>query len=439
MTRTRQAGIYCRISRDPKDRELGVQRQEADCRKRAKQLGWAVAGIYTDNNISAAGDRPDWERLLADIKGERVDAVLAYSSSRLYRDVDAEKGRLFQACLERDHDRVAIQTVVSGEINPYTADGRQLANILASVDQAERERTSERVKRTFADKRVKGEPLGSPSYGWRRQRDAKGDPIIGPFEKDPNQQAKLRSAARAFVGGASYAKAATILGVAASNVARTILLRPESQRALGELGDRVAIETRRRRSGVDPGTRNQTLMAGIARCECGGRMQSGSTRGGRSQARRPYAQYRCAVCGAAISGTFLDQHVSAAVLDAIDLRALERRMKDRKRQPTTAEVLAIQARIEELEDAYGDGTLTKAAFIRQRDRQQAKLAVAQAAVAEQAPELPLDLARHLPERWPGMTTIGRRDVIRALVKDVVVARANGHGPVDPKRINILWR
>jgi hypothetical protein len=261
---------------------------------------------------------------------------------------------------------------------------------------------------------------------------------------DEAQQDNLKVAAEAFVGGASYARAAEILGVAASNVARQILRSSRVQEALGELGDRVAMETRRRRSGVDPGTRSQTLMAGIATCECGGRMQSGSTRGGRSEARRPYPQYRCSVCGGAISGTFLDGFVSRAVLDAIDLKALERRMKDRKRQPATAEVLAIEQDIAVLEETLGDRKLSKAvldAFARQLDRQHAKLAVARQAAAEEGVgEIPLDLARHLPERWGSMTTIGKREVIRALVRSVVIAKANGsHGKIDSGRVSIEWR
>src|SRR2546427_8315933 len=37
-----QAGIYVRISHDPDHNELGVQRQEKDCRALAKRHGWSM-------------------------------------------------------------------------------------------------------------------------------------------------------------------------------------------------------------------------------------------------------------------------------------------------------------------------------------------------------------------------------------------------------------
>src|SRR5262245_51566713 len=156
--RGRRAAVYVRMSADKEGKALGVARQEKDCRALAKKQGWDVVQVYKDNDISAVKVRPEWNRLLADIAAGRVDAVVAYSSSRLYRDVDAEKGRLFAACQERGDIR--IETVVSGTIDPYSADGRMLANILASIDQGERERVSERIRRKRQEKAEAGEFQG---------------------------------------------------------------------------------------------------------------------------------------------------------------------------------------------------------------------------------------------------------------------------------------
>jgi hypothetical protein len=78
--------------------------------------------------------------------------------------------------------------------------------------------------------------------------------------------------------------------------------------------------------------------------------------------------------------------------------------------------------------------------VRQRDRQVANLAKAEAAVVDEAvSQLPLDLARNLPARWPEMTIEGRRDAIRAFVREVRVTKAIDHGPIDPTRVEIVWR
>ena len=84
----RAAGLYCRISDDRDGRALGVSRQEADCRALAERKGWPVGDLYVDNDISAADPRkrrPEYERLLEDIKAGRIDAVVAWDLDRLHR------------------------------------------------------------------------------------------------------------------------------------------------------------------------------------------------------------------------------------------------------------------------------------------------------------------------------------------------------------------
>lgn len=86
-------------------------------RELAGRHGWDVVEVFSDNDTSAAAYRPAFERLLEDIEGGRIDGVVAYSSSRLYRDVDADKARLFKAC-QADGYRIEIETVASGRIDP---------------------------------------------------------------------------------------------------------------------------------------------------------------------------------------------------------------------------------------------------------------------------------------------------------------------------------
>jgi len=50
---TPRAAIYARISKDKIGAGLGADRQQADCRELAGRLGWTVAEVFTDNDISA--------------------------------------------------------------------------------------------------------------------------------------------------------------------------------------------------------------------------------------------------------------------------------------------------------------------------------------------------------------------------------------------------
>ncbi len=113
--RKRRAAIYCRISQDRIGAGLAVERQEQDCRALAKQLGWDVTAVHTDNDISAYSGkrRPGYEQLLADIRDERVDAVIAWHGDRLHRS-PIELEDYIAIC---DPRGVATHTVRAGELD----------------------------------------------------------------------------------------------------------------------------------------------------------------------------------------------------------------------------------------------------------------------------------------------------------------------------------
>ncbi|WP_051247616.1 recombinase family protein [Nocardioides halotolerans] len=179
MTKPR-AAIYCRISRDAEQEGLGVARQEEDCRKLAKRAGFSVIGVYTDNDISASTKsrkpRPSYNRLLADARAGRIDAILAYSNSRLTRR-PAEWIDLINLANE---GRVRVKTVASGEHDLSTADGRAVALTVAAWDAAEAERTAERVTRAHAQLAVNGAHIGPRPFGWDFTEDKRL--VINPAE-----------------------------------------------------------------------------------------------------------------------------------------------------------------------------------------------------------------------------------------------------------------
>mgnify|MGYP006199502697 CR=1 FL=1 len=156
---TTKAAIYVRISSDPTGQALGVERQEEDCRKLAKAKGLTVVEVYSDNDLSASTKakkpRPEYERMITDAKAGKFGVVLCYSNSRLTRRLmDLETW----VSLAEQH-KVKVHTVVSGDDDLSTADGRMVARIKASVDAAEAERIGERVKRSKQQKAQSGKPL----------------------------------------------------------------------------------------------------------------------------------------------------------------------------------------------------------------------------------------------------------------------------------------
>lgn len=168
-----RTAIYCRISRDPSRDDVGLQgagvkRQELDCRGLAERLELEVVEVYTDNDIGASTlstkPRPAYTRMMADARSGKFERILAYSNSRITRRLAGlqELVDLF------NQTGIVIQTVVSGDDNLSTADGRMVAAIKASVDQAEAERTSERLKASHRHRALQGRVWkgGRRPFGW---------------------------------------------------------------------------------------------------------------------------------------------------------------------------------------------------------------------------------------------------------------------------------
>jgi site-specific DNA recombinase len=73
-----RVAIYARISSDRDGDRLGVARQLKDCERLAAEKGWLVADRYVDDDASAWGrrPRPEYERLLADIRAGLIDGLV---------------------------------------------------------------------------------------------------------------------------------------------------------------------------------------------------------------------------------------------------------------------------------------------------------------------------------------------------------------------------
>lgn len=161
------AGLYARISDDQEGRALGVGRQEEDCRALAARIGATIVDTYVDNDISASTRsrkrRPQFERLIADVKSGRINAIVYYSSDRLTRR-PLEFERIISLVEETG---VRLFTVVSGLVDLTTADGRMVGRILAAKDAAEAEKISERVSRKLKERRDRGLAHGGEHItGW---------------------------------------------------------------------------------------------------------------------------------------------------------------------------------------------------------------------------------------------------------------------------------
>ena len=161
---TTRAAIYVRISSDPAGKRLGVTRQLADCRKKAKTVGWEVVGVYEDNDVSASTGkvRPAYQRMLSDLEAGHINGVVVWDLDRLTRRP-----------IEVEHfidlaDRRGVSLAsVGGDTDLSTDNGRLFARIKGAVARAEVERKSERQKSANAQRAESGVPhVGRRAFGY---------------------------------------------------------------------------------------------------------------------------------------------------------------------------------------------------------------------------------------------------------------------------------
>ena len=122
-----------------------------------KHEGWtALPHRYDDGGFSGgAMDRPALQRLLADVRAGRVDAVLVYKVDRLTRAL-ADFARIVAI-----FDAAGVSFVsITQAFNTTTSMGRLTLNVLLSFAQFEREVTAERIRDKVAASKRKGMWMG---------------------------------------------------------------------------------------------------------------------------------------------------------------------------------------------------------------------------------------------------------------------------------------
>jgi site-specific DNA recombinase len=398
------------------------QRQRQAIRKWCKTHGAQLVETFEDLDLSAYRKgvrRPGFDRMMSRL-GD-VDVVVTWRLDRLARSVSA-----FSKMLDAFEDAGVKVATTDGQVDTTTAAGRAMVQMTAVFAELEAGTTSERARQMHAYKRERGEWVGRVPFGWRRN--GKG------LEKHPEEFRLLELAARRYVAGESLRRIAADVGMHHPNLARMFrsdrfidAVPPALSVALVEqLAERGRTGTRAKRS----------LLGGIARCGlCGAGMTVVADRGG-------WAAYSCRERShVSISKPWLDDHVAANVLDAIDRgKLIERLERRRKRRPGTPVATEIEARLELLErDFYERGMLSRDRYLRRREGLIRRLDEARKSAEPDGLDLPRELAEHLAERWEDLTVFERRRILVAVVEGVDIDKAKSHGPIDPSRVRIVWR
>ncbi|MFJ4074794.1 recombinase family protein [Curtobacterium sp. NPDC089991] len=171
-----KAAIYTRVSTTDQVDGTSLEEQRRMCEAAVAAHAWEVAEVYSDRGASGTShDRPEWQRMLADCRSGRVQAVVVAKLDRFAR-------KAADAITETDRfgDLGVTLVVVKEQIDMSTPAGRMMRTMLAGIAEMERDLI---VDRTTSGQRAKarnGEwPGGQPPFGWRlegKSRDARPVP-----------------------------------------------------------------------------------------------------------------------------------------------------------------------------------------------------------------------------------------------------------------------
>lgn len=154
-----RAGIYGRVSTDEQVQEgFSISAQKDKSTSFVLSQDWDIVDYYFDEGISAKDtQRPQLQRLLQDVRDNKIDVVVVYKLDRLTRSVLD----LYYLLREFDEHEVKFKSVT--EIyDTTTAIGRLFITLVAALAQWERENLAERVRFGMEQMIAEGKRPGAP-------------------------------------------------------------------------------------------------------------------------------------------------------------------------------------------------------------------------------------------------------------------------------------
>lgn len=457
-----RCAVYCRLSYAPDGSIEAVTRQEQAARSVAERLGWPVAEVYVDNNLSAwkrGVVRPEWNRMLADLEAGARDAIISYHGDRLVRS-DRDLLNLFELAASR-----SIQLAsVAGEKDLSNSDDRYHMRIEVAGHIRESDAISRRVLAAVASNASKGRPQPSRHRGYGYERDC--------VTIRETEASYIREMAERVLGGQSVVSVArwlndagvpTVTGAAwIPSTVRSILTHPRiiGLRTLrGQIvgpgiwepildrdtweGIRAVISPVERNTGRLPAARAH-LLTGIAKCgSCGAGMRS--MRRARPRDKRVYVcdSPECPGPKVVRSEDLLDDWVIEVAIaqlsrpESVRERAAFRSTPKVTRQITVLEkrMAADQARFRAIEDAdHYDPDLAMQRIAGYKRR-----------IAELREQMAVTARQRLLHRHAGITreqfeawTLDEQRAVIAALMTVTVLPSRKRGPgFDPECVRLL--
>jgi len=462
----RRAAIYVRISSDPGGDELGIKRQERECRELCKRLGLSVAAIFPDDDRSAFSGkpRPAYLRMLDRLEQGDFQVVVAWHPDRLHRSPRELEG--FIDLIERTG--TAVVTVQTGEYDLSTPSGRMTARVVGAVARHESEHKSERIRSKMNQLREEGRMTGGGRRPFGFNRYVKGSHEL---TINPEEAAIARELAERYLAGESLVglmrnlnrrgvQTVTGRGPWTMEAVRGMLMRPSLAGLREHNGQLVKAPwpaiidpdmhhriRARVAANVNAGRRaaRRYLLTGIAYCgRCGAKMV------GRTSKVRGGMNYLCLKLyggcnGLSCTAPPLEALVTNTIFDVVESPDFRKRLGQANGRDADldAQRESLNARAAELARMWADGELTRQEWSEARARLKEHLDCLGELEAETARDSPLDrwVDSSLRDAWPSLTLDQRRAIAAGVIAKVVIGPhpAGARPRFDSRRVTIERR
>lgn len=437
-----------------------------DCERRAAELGWVVAERYVDDDVSAwsGKQRPEYERMLADLASRRIDGMVVYHVDRLHRQ-PKELEEFFDVVKAAGvEDTLAT---VTGRMNLADPDGQFQARILGAVAKKESDDKSRRIRRKHEELAVAGKPSG----GGHRPFGYEADKIT----VRPSEAAAVRQCAERLLAGQSLRQLAIGLnargittstgGSWAQGTLRRLLLsaRISGQREHhGEIVGKAEwpaiispAETAQIRALLsDPSRRTSQgprryLLHGVLTCgHCGEKLVARPRAGGQRR-------YACAKgpgfsgCGKTyITADDVEDFTARVVLHRLDSPEVAASVDERPADPDLerwqGQLEADQAQLIELATAYGEKQLSLREMLAAKAPIEARITEARRQLSRSSQSRVLNpylgQGERLRAEWGDLDLDQQHAIVSAVIDHVEVGPGRpGYNRFDPSRLTPVFR
>lgn len=148
--------IYARYSAGPRQTDQSIDGQLRVCAEFCKQRGLTVVDTYCDRHISGRTDeRPEFQRLIADAKAHKFEAVVVYKTDRFARN------KYDSAIYKRELRRNGIQIFYAAEAIPEGPEGIILESLMEGLAEYYSAELAQKIKRGLNESALKCQSLGS--------------------------------------------------------------------------------------------------------------------------------------------------------------------------------------------------------------------------------------------------------------------------------------